>query len=278
MDTLHFFCSQESIAEHRLMHFSLEAPMPQNQPKEQEVPKIDTDDEKRDVDSKEREQQRKDAEEKDAQKDQQELKKIEKKIEGTDKKELMGKIEKALKNLEGTDSDFQQQFQKALEAAGVKNLTVEVTVQHRGGGVVQLKEKDSGKVVVGFLATNDGTAKNIKWEAQEKKADTPEDREKAEKALRQKWLQEVAKDLKIDGKVLTLGAVEERAITPAEQHGLYVNGKHVGDICAGFEDGQAVRDNVKYDWSKPPEVIFKAEGFKEQVKKLEDQIRKKLGK
>ena len=68
------------------------------------------------------------------------------------------------------------------------------------------------------------------------KLDAPKTPEQARTEQLEKYLQDVAKDLKIEGKTVTLGNPDERPRTPAEAKGVYLDGKIVGNIIAGYDE------------------------------------------
>lgn len=93
--------------------------------------------------------------------------------------------------------------------------------------------------------------------------------------IRRGWLLEVLKDLGISSSPVTLGPPEDAIRAPVEQYAIYVKGRLVGHLYAGYENARPVRDLTKYT-SEYGAINFKESGFKQQLRQLEKPIRAAL--
>jgi hypothetical protein len=118
-----------------------------------------------------------------------------------------------------------------------------------------------------------------KAETQDKKEDTQKlkalegkigagEKKESPSEARKQWLLGIETTLKLEKGSLSLGEADVRVRAPVEQHGIYLKGKIIGNIAAGYDPktGKVDRNEMKYDFtSKPPEVSFRKAGFEEQV-------------
>lgn len=291
METSSHSSSKWSSAEHRLSHFGLEMRAPQNQP---ETPKEEKSAETKPSNdgtaNKERKEQLKKAEVQDAQKENKRLQEIEKKMEGKEEERS------------ASARQWLEEFVKELNidpksvTIGKTRETVRMPTEQYG---IYVNGKHVADVWAGVNAKTGQLLKNspdlvdtsrvsdmrftkggfryqlmdidekIQKAAKSTNEKKPESKEQDRSATAQQWLEGVAKELGVDPKTVKL--VEPRVVvrTPAEQYGISVDGKYVGEINAAFDiRGREINDPAKADRSIPPFTNFTEAGFKEQIKAL----------
>ena len=193
----------------------------------------------------------------------------------------------AMQGLDVSDADFGNRLRAALDSVDMASVAIKAIGARGPEGVPVRLESERMGYRVTFIATDAGTAEKVEVALEPgglaatledqgaPEAEAPQDRDGQQEVLRRQWLKDVLVELGIDAADVTLGTPIEVSRTPAEQYGLYVKDRGVaGHLVAGTRDGR--QDPEKYDYSRLPVVTFRETGFKDQVKRLERQIKVRL--
>jgi hypothetical protein len=119
--------------------------------------------------------------------------------------------------------------------------------------------------------TNDRKQTDQTLATLEEKMGSATDKKESPEVIRQQWLRGIEQELKLEKGSLKLGKPEFTIRRSVEQHGVYLNGKIIGTIAAGSENGRVVRDESKYDYSNSPDPNFLEKGFRAQVIEVVEQ-------